>query len=61
MVKSACERVSPRLLGIMVFVLFGLVTLGTGARRLGAQISVSNTSLSGVVYDSSGAAIPGAR
>ncbi len=61
MLKSARERVSPRFLEIMVFFLFGLVTLGTGARRLGAQISVSNTSLSGVVYDSSGAAIPGAQ
>lgn len=43
----------------MLFVL-GLIVLEVGVRNLAAQISVSNTSLGGFIYDSSGAAVPGA-
>ena len=61
MFQSAWRKVSAAVTVLIVFLLVGWFAVGTGAIRLGAQISVSNTSLSGAVYDSSGAAIPGAN
>ena len=45
---------------LATFLFLGLVVVGIGVRNLGAQISVSNTSLSGTINDSTGAAVPGA-
>ena len=46
-----------RTLGICLVVLFAL---GIGARRLTAQVTVANASLSGTVYDNAQATVPGA-
>lgn len=46
--------------GALLFLL-GLSMLGGGAVLLSAQGSIVNASLSGAIYDKSGAAIPGAK
>ena len=43
---------------LAAFLFVGMAALGIGGRNLGAQISVSNTSLSGTIGDSTGAAVP---
>lgn len=58
MSNSRKRRLPIITLGMIVSM--GLFALVIGASNLGAQIAVSNTALSGSIYDSSGAAIPGA-
>jgi hypothetical protein len=55
---SAEGRTQCRNLAMVLFL--GMVVLGIGARNLGAQVSVANSSLHGLINDRSGGAVPGA-